>query len=226
MTATVPRETRQIVWKLYLGGKTLDLIADLTGISKTSVFNIVHDAASHDPDYVLMRTLAVNLRKNGSDLSQYASIIRISSLLEEYGVDYTTGEHLIGKFLSTCYKLQWELSVAVLTLQKFSQSAERYGHSPMEHANFFNKLKSSEEKLYLSIIRARKKLHELIQKDAIVQDNLKVFLAEDGVLRWITNNKIKTIESEVQIKELKKDLLLSQQGKSIDPYELSRLNES
>ena len=115
-----------------------------------------HDTASHDPDYVLMRTLAVNLRKNGSDLSQYASIIRISSLLEKYGVDYTTGEDLIGKFLSTCYKLQWEPSVAVLTLQKFSQSAERYGHSPMEHANFFNKLKSSEEKLYLSIIRARK----------------------------------------------------------------------
>lgn len=35
-----------------------------------------------------------------------------------------------------------------------------------------------------------------------------------------------TIESEWQIKELKKDLLLSQQGKSIDPYQLSRLNES
>jgi hypothetical protein len=226
MTATVPRETRRIVWELYLGGKTLDLIAELTGISKTSVFNIVQDTASHDPDYVLMRTLAVNLRKNGSDLSQYASIIRISSLLEEHGVDFATGEDLIGKLLSTCYKLQWEPSVAVLTLQKFSQSAERYGHSPMEHANFFNKLKSSEEKLYLRIIRARKKLLELIQKDAIVQDNLEVFLAEDGVLRWITNNKMTTIESEWQIKELKKDLLLSQQGKSIDPDELSRLNES
>ena len=97
MTATVPRETRRIVWELYLGGKTLDLIADLTGISKTSVFNIVQDMASHDPDYVLMRTLAVNLRKNGSDLSQYASIIRISSLLEEYGVDYATGEDLTRK---------------------------------------------------------------------------------------------------------------------------------
>ena len=217
MTATVPRETRRTVWELYFGGKTLDLIADLTGISKTSVFNIVQDTASHDPDYVLMRTLAVNLRKNGSDLSQYASIIRISSLLEEYGVDYATGEDLLGKFLSTCYKLQWEPSVAVLTLQKFSQSAARYGHSPMEHANFFNKLQSSETKLYLRIIQARKKLRDLIQKHDIVQDNLDVFLAEDGVMRWITNNKMTTIESELQIKELKKDLLLSQQGKSIDP---------
>ena len=58
MTATIPREARRIVWVLYLGGKTLDLIADLTGISKTSVFNIVRGiTASHDPNISLMRTL-------------------------------------------------------------------------------------------------------------------------------------------------------------------------
>ena len=45
-------------------------------------------------------------------------------------------------------------------------------------------------------------------------------------MRRVTINKMTTIESEWQIKELKKDLLLSQQGKSIDPDELSRLNES
>ncbi len=226
MTAPVPRETRRIVWELYFGGKPLDLIADLTGISKTSVFNIVRDMGSHDPDYVLIRTLAVNLRKNGSDLSQYASILRISSLLDEYGVDYVTGEDLLGKFLSTCYKLSWEPSVAVLTLYEFLRSAERYGHSPLEHANFFNKLQSSEQNLYRRIIQARKKLRDLTQKHDIVQNNLDVFLSEDGVTRWITNNNMTTIESERQINELKKDSLLSQQCKSIDPYELSRLNES
>ena len=173
-----------------------------------------------------MRALAVNLRKNGSDLSQYTSIIRMSSLLAEYGVDYATGEEILEKFLSSCYKLKWDPSDAVLTLQKFSQSAARYGHSPMEHANFFNKLQSSEAKLYLRIIQARKKLRELIQKHDIVQDNLDVFLEEDGVTRWVTNNKMTTIESERQISELKKDIHLSQQSKSIDPDELSKLNES
>ena len=63
-------KTRRNVWELYLGGKPLDLIADLTGISQTSVFNIVRDKGSHDPDHVLMRTLAVNLRKNGPTLAK------------------------------------------------------------------------------------------------------------------------------------------------------------
>ena len=111
----------------------------------------------------------------------------------------------------------------VLTLQKFSQSVARYGHSPMEHAIFFNKLQSSETKLYLRIIQARKKLRDLIQKHDIVQDNLDVFLEEDGVMRRDTNNKMTTIESEWQIRELKKDIHLSQQGKSIDPDETKQV---
>ena len=121
----------------------------------------------------------------------------------------------------TSYLLQTAVGSfsAAHALRQFLASAERYGHTPMEHANYFNKLQASETKLHLRIFRERKKLRELIQKYAIVQDNLEFFLSEDGILRRIKNNKIRTIESELQIKELKKDFLLSQQGKSIYPYE-------
>jgi hypothetical protein len=226
MTAPIPREARQRVWEMYLGGKSFQLIEDVTGVSKASVVNIVRDMGGYDPDHILMRALAVNLRKNGSDLSQYASAIRISSLLDEYGVDYATGEELLGKFLSTCYKLHWDPSVAVHALRQFLASAERYGHTPIEHANYFNKLHSSEESLHLRNFRERKKLRELIQKYDIVKDNLDVFLSEDGVESLIVNKKLTTIEIESEIKALKNDALLHQQHKSIDADELSRLNES
>ncbi len=226
MTAPIPREARQRVWEMYLGGKSFQLIEDVTGVSKASVVNIVRDMGGYDPDHILMRALAVNLRKNGSDLSQYASTIRISSLLIEYGVDYATGEELLGKFLPTCYKLQWDPSVAVHTLRQFLASAERYGHTPMEHANYFNKLHSSEASLHRRNFRERKKLRDLIQKYDIVKDNLDVFLSEDGVVSLIGNNKLTVIESDWQIKELKNDISLSQQNKSIDPIKLEQLNES
>jgi hypothetical protein len=226
MTAPIPREARRIAWELYLGGKTLDLIAELTGISKTSVFNIARGMEDKDPDYVLMRTLAVNLKKNGSDLSQYASVIRMSGVLDENGVDYATCEELLGKFLPTCYKLQWEPSAAVHALYKFLASAERYGHSPLEHANYFNKLQTTENKVMLRTLQARKKLRDLTKKYDFVQNNLDLFFSEDGVLHLITSNKMTVIESDRQIKELKNDISLSQQNKSIDPIELEQLNES
>ena len=122
----------------------------------------------------------------------------------------------LGKFPPTCYKLQWEPSSAVHALYKFLQFAERYGHSPLEHANFFNKLQSTEHKLYLRILQARKKLRDLTKKYDIVQNNLDVFFSKDGVLRLITNNKMTVIESDWQIKELKNDISLAKQNKSID----------
>ena len=226
MTAPIPAEIRQRVWEMYLGGKSFALIEDVTGVSKASVVNIVRAWVDTTPNHGLMRALAVNLRKNGSDLSQYASIIRMSSVLDENGVDYATCEELLGKFLPTCYKLQWEPSAAVQALYKFLQSTERYGHSPLEHANYFNKLQTTENKLMLRTLQARKKLRDLIKKFDIVQDNLDVFLSEDGVLQLITDNKMTVIESDWQIKELKNDISLAKQNKSIDPIELDKLNES
>ena len=208
MTAPIPAERRLRVWEMYLGGKSFALIEDVTGVSKASVVNIVRGMGGYNPDHILMRALAVNLRKNGSDLSQYASIIRMSGVLDENGVDYATCEELLGKFLPTCYKLQWEPSAAVLALYKFLESTERYGHSPLEHANYFNKLQTTEDKVMLRTLQARKKLRDLTKKYDIVQDNLDVFFSEDGVLRLITNNKMTVIESDWQIKELKNDISL------------------
>lgn len=65
-----------------------------------------------------------------------------------------------------------------------------------------------------------------MRKYDIVKDNLDVFLSEDGVESLIGNKKLTTIEMESEIKALKNDALLHEQHKSIDPDELSRLNES
>ena len=83
---------------MYLDGKSFDLIESVTGVSKASVVNIVRGMGGYDPDHILMRALAVNLRKNGSDSSQYASIIRMSGVLDENGVNYATCEECLENF--------------------------------------------------------------------------------------------------------------------------------
>ena len=186
MTASIPATCLGNVfgWKVVRSHWRCD------GCLKGLCRNIVWGMGGYDPDHTLMRALAVNLRKNGSYLSQYTSINRMSGVLDENGVNYATCKELLGKFPPTCYKLQWEPSSAVHALYKFLQFAERYGHSLLEHANFFNKLQSTEHKLYLRILQARKKLRDLTKKYDIVQNNLDVFFSEDGVLRLITNNKM------------------------------------
>ena len=56
----------------------------MVGVSKTAVSSIVNEAKLQDPNYALMRALVVNLEKNGSDVFQYASCVRILNLIHEY----------------------------------------------------------------------------------------------------------------------------------------------
>jgi transposase len=89
MSAPIPQKIRQKVVEYYFTTpKSMDWIAQKCGITKSSVFNMVHAKMTEDPDFTLMRYLVVNLEKRGTDVPQYATGIRIQQLLEEYGVDY------------------------------------------------------------------------------------------------------------------------------------------
>jgi hypothetical protein len=226
MSKPIPEELRRRVWKHYLNGKSFGMIFRLTGVIRASVYNIVHNIEKEDPNYPLFRAIALDLKKNGSDLQHYSSYLRISQLLAQHGIDYPTGEAILSELLPACYQLRMEPSEAINTLRNFSNSAEEYGHSLEQHAEYFNKLHARVEQMHLELGEEGKKLHDLIQKNPIVQDNLDVFLSEDGVLAWIENNKLTTVENEYEIKELKKDLALFQSGNSVDSHELNKLNDS
>ena len=67
------------------------------GVVKSSVSNIVHSKMADDPSFELMRYLVLNLKKDGTDVSEYAAGIRIQHLLQEYGVELETGESIYRK---------------------------------------------------------------------------------------------------------------------------------
>ena len=71
------------------------------GVSKTAVSTIIHEAKLQDPNYALMRALVVNLAKNGSDVFQYGSCIRILNLIHEYQLEANEAEEII-RTSTTC----------------------------------------------------------------------------------------------------------------------------
>ncbi len=227
MSKPIPEEIKRDIWRHYLGpgGVSLDRISELTGVSKTSVFNIVRGILKDSPDCALMRALIVDLNKNGSDVQKYASIIRISSILDVYAINYTTAEEILKGLLQTCYTQGWEASEAVIALKKFSESAESYGHSPKEHADYMNKLYALSESLSSRCLTERSNLHKLIKTHSIVEQNLEVFTSEDGLIKSAGNSEITTKEVKLENEQLKNDLALYRKGRAVDPQRLEKLNE-
>jgi hypothetical protein len=125
MTEQIADKIKQRVWIRYVKGDSPTKIRKHLGISRTSYYGIIDDVKSKDPDLPLMRTLAVSLKKNGLDAKKYAKCLRISNLLEQFSVQPTTGERLLGGLLVACHQQNWKPYQAVkalsnsLILQKF-----------------------------------------------------------------------------------------------------------
>jgi len=183
----IPDDVATVVWKLYMtrGRMSLGDIGEFVGISKTSVFNIINGMEKKDPDFPLMRALIVNLHKDGTDLKEYANILRIFSILNEYELNHAIVESMIKSILLTCFHENWEPSEAIKTLKLISSSALRYGKSIPEHARYFLELQEK-------IKKGEKELSDLMLSNEIVRNNLEVFKTRDGVQNWIVDRKLES----------------------------------
>jgi len=220
----IPQDVRQKIWVYYLQGKSFGLIRRLTGVSKSAVFNIATGIEKEDPDYPMMRALSVEFRKAGIDKHEYATSIHISSKFREYGIDQAVADELVEKILVALYQAQWPPSEALEAFKEFSESAKIFGKTPREHSLYFNKLFRKRNELEEQIRIRQKELHKTIYQNKVVTDNLEEFLEPEGVFKSSGRNLLEIMELKQENKDLKTDLDLHRQGKSIDPVQVDNLN--
>jgi hypothetical protein len=225
MTHPVPESIRQKIWALYLKSYkplSLDQIATQTGVSKSTAFNIVHEAEKEDPNYPLLRALVVNLSKDGSDCFQYAHVIRILACLREYGIDPFEAEKIIKKLLPALYRENWNPSDAIKILKKFDESSERFGKTRFEHSRYITNLIFQEQESRKRLAEYQRKTQSLIREHKIIQDNIDLFKDPHGLIRASAFQAMDGIRYKQKYEDLKRQM---DSGKPIDPEKMKKLNE-
>jgi len=137
----------------------MDWIAQQCGVSKSTVFNIVHAKIGEDHDFGLMRFLVDNLNKRGTDLVRYSSAIRIQMLFEQYGMEIETGETILEKLLFEFYRLHWSPHQAIPALKRFEELAAEYSKSPDDYAVYITGLKEN-YRIYKDLVNKEKEKYE------------------------------------------------------------------
>jgi hypothetical protein len=94
------------------------------GISVGSVHFLLQEFARNDTNYRLLRTLAVNLHKNGSDVLEYAWLVRLRNILQNAGADLTEVEKIITEIPVYCYKAGIDVEILVDQLKMFKDYTE------------------------------------------------------------------------------------------------------
>jgi hypothetical protein len=94
------------------------------GISVGSVHSLLQEFARNDTNYHLLRTLAVNLHKNGSDVLEYAWLVRVRNILQNAGASQTEVEKIITEIPVYCYKAGINVELLVDQLKMFKSYTE------------------------------------------------------------------------------------------------------
>jgi hypothetical protein len=83
MGGKIPRPIRIQVIRAWLEGKSRDKIAQELEISTGVVSNIIQDFRKDDPQFDLLKEVAVKIKNQNMDVESFAPLVRIYEVLRE-----------------------------------------------------------------------------------------------------------------------------------------------
>ncbi len=83
MGSKIPRPVRLEVIRKWLQGQRRDQIANEIGIGAGTVSGIVKEYRKDDPEFDLLREVALNLKNRGMSIESFAALIRLREVLVE-----------------------------------------------------------------------------------------------------------------------------------------------
>jgi hypothetical protein len=86
MGGKIPRPIRVQVIRAWLEGKSRDKIAQELQISTGAVSSIIKDFGKDDPEFDLLREVAVKIKDQGIDIQSFAPLVRLYKVLREKGL--------------------------------------------------------------------------------------------------------------------------------------------
>ncbi len=83
MGGRLPRPIRVQAIRLWLDGKSRDKIAEELEISAGAVSNIIEDSRGNDPQFDMLREVAVKIKNQNMDVESFAPLVRLYEVLKE-----------------------------------------------------------------------------------------------------------------------------------------------
>ena len=99
----------------------------MTGISKTKVSVILHEANSPDNEIFLCHYLAANLNKAGMTLREYAELVRAKNILNRLGIQPTKVLAMVREVIELCFRNNLEPKLLTTCFNNFRRFVSSFG---------------------------------------------------------------------------------------------------
>jgi hypothetical protein len=131
---------KDLVVNLYSSGLSMRLVSEMTGISKSKVYEILHEADSPDKQIFRCHDLRSNLYKAGISLRDYADLIRAKNIFIKEGIRPEKVLKIIREVINFCFRTGTDPRMLVSFFDSFRQFVYSLAREFPE--NFESKLES------------------------------------------------------------------------------------
>lgn len=223
----IPNNLAIKVIELYLQGKTTRKIGDFLGISKTAVSKIVNKDVNAKFPIHLQHVLAVNLKKNGMDMQEYADLIRAKAVLKENGFESADVADIIVRLVNETFALGLEPEELVKFLYSFSELRdESKTRNIKDLAKYVQK---QVDRLHYTNIEVQERSLELLKLKEQIKESERKLRQDYDTFGLLLGQKDKCIrEFEAKIKKMEAERppdICPVCAKKVESAKLFRLGE-
>jgi hypothetical protein len=134
MGSKIPKPIKLEVIRKWLEGKSRNKIAKEVGIGAGTISGIIQEFRQNDPEFDLLREVAVKLKNQGINIESFGSLVRLREILEQIeGIDHLDQaadekiESLIVNLEVFCFKQNLSINEFVNLVHNMSWTAEILG---------------------------------------------------------------------------------------------------
>jgi hypothetical protein len=219
MGGKIPRPIRLQVIRAWLEGKSRDKIAQELEISTGAVSSIIEDFRRDDPQFDLLREVAVKIKNQNMDIQSFAPLVRVYEVLREKGLlTGITGqetlelmqnrmEAIIVALEVFCFK-QEQLSIEdfVSLITNMYNAADKLGISLDRFPAYITELKDRIDALRKEIDQIEAKKQDALRDHGMTLELLQEYNANKPFLLRIQNLKQQLVDAKEKIRKGKEEL--------------------
>ena len=215
MGGRIPDSIRLQAVRKWLEGGSRDKIAQELQISQGAVSGIIKDAAN-DPQYPLLREVAVKIKNQGMDIESFAPLVRLRAILRDKGV--LTGS--TGKENLELMQDRFEASVVImeeflfhkgLSIEDFFSLvtnmynlADKVGVQLNEFPAYVEELKFNIDVLRKELSQKEKKNQDFLNDNKKTLELVQEYIANKPILVTVENLKEKLADTEGKLANAEK----------------------
>jgi YesN/AraC family two-component response regulator len=126
------QDINQVV-SMYMAGSSMKDVAESVGLSKTTVFEILHSSDTPDCPIFQCHNLAINLRKYRLNTKQYIDLIRARNILNQQGIDPHVAISEVRDVVEMCYSQDLHLQTLATSFSNFRNFVSSVNSDSPEH---------------------------------------------------------------------------------------------